>query len=784
VEVTDLLPVGVTFVTSSTTQGSYISGTGVWTVGSVSNAASDTLSITATVAAGTGGTTIVNTGSVTAADQADGNPANDSDTSSVTVQSIDLAVTKTVDDPAPNEGGTVVYTVALTNNGPDTATGVEVTDLLPAGVTFVTSATTQGTYVSGTGVWAVGSILNAASDTLSITATVDAGTGGTTIVNTASITSADQADPNPANDSDTASITVQGVDLADQADPNPTNDSDTAPIAVEGVDLAVTKTVDDPAPNEGGTVVYTVTLTNNDTDTATGVEVTDLLPAGMTFVSSATTQGSYVSGTGVWAVGNVPNATSDTLSITATVNGGTGGLLIVNTASITSADQADPDGANDSDSAGVTVQLPAFQAVVHDQSETTLLPGAGGIEVFRFDVVNTAAVAETVSAITLTNGAVGPGSQSQLDAEWLSLQLAARSSSGLALPLEAQRASSTFTGGLASFTGLTVAVPPGDRTTFIVTSGASPAARDGDVLDLLIADSTAVAFTRPVNLTGTWPLDPAGAFPVDGMAAVQIKVLSSPLPNLLTGSARNLAFEAVVPPNGYEPDVLENLNVRNDGTAQPGSDIEKVEAWWDSDDDGLFEPAGDDASGLLGEMLFTGDRWERTGLSLAIPDSGRRVFLSCDISSLATEGRTVRFGVPAAPSVGVGMASANDGPLDAPVQSPVTQTISSNFASTSLSDSYLNFPNPFAAGREETSFAFFLPQPAKVTLRLWSVRGKGVKTLIDGVPLAAGVHQETTWDGRNGRGDVVVNGVYFAEIAASFDDGTSQRHVLKVAVVR
>jgi uncharacterized repeat protein (TIGR01451 family) len=542
--------------------------------------------------------------------------------------------------------------------------------------------------------------------------------------------------------------------------------------------------VDDPAPNEGGTVVYTVTLTNNDTDTATGVEVTDLLPAGMTFVSSATTQGSYVSGTGVWAVGNVPNATSDTLSITATVNGGTGGLSIVNTASITSADQADPDGANDSDSAGVTVQLPAFQAVVHDQSETTLLPGAGGIEVFRFDVVNTAAVAETVSAITLTNGAVGPGSQSQLDAEWLSLQLAARSSSGLALPLEAQRASSTFTGGLASFTGLTVAVPPGDRTTFIVTSGASPAARDGDVLDLLIADSTAVAFTRPVNLTGTWPLDPAGAFPVDGMAAVQIKVLSSPLPNLLTGSARNLAFEAVVPPNGYEPDVLENLNVRNDGTAQPGSDIEKVEAWWDSDDDGLFEPAGDDASGLLGEMLFTGDRWERTGLSLAIPDSGRRVFLSCDISSLATEDRTVRFGVPAAPSVGVGMASANDGPLDAPVQSPVTQTISSNFTSTSLSDSYLNFPNPFAAGREETSFAFFLPQPAKVTLRLWSVRGKGVKTLIDGVPLAAGVHQETTWDGRNGRGDVVVNGVYFAEIAASFDDGTSQRHVLKVAVVR
>ena len=45
----------------------------------------------------------------------------------------------------------------MTNDGPDAATGVQVTDLLPAGLTFVSRATaSQGTYDDVTGVWTVG----------------------------------------------------------------------------------------------------------------------------------------------------------------------------------------------------------------------------------------------------------------------------------------------------------------------------------------------------------------------------------------------------------------------------------------------------------------------------------------------------------------------------------------------------------------------------------------------------------------------------------------------------
>ena len=71
------------------------------------------VTIVADVPASASPSTIVNTATITASDETDTNAANDSDTASITVQGIDLAVTKTVDDTTPNEGSTVVYTVVL-----------------------------------------------------------------------------------------------------------------------------------------------------------------------------------------------------------------------------------------------------------------------------------------------------------------------------------------------------------------------------------------------------------------------------------------------------------------------------------------------------------------------------------------------------------------------------------------------------------------------------------------------------------------------------------------------
>jgi uncharacterized repeat protein (TIGR01451 family) len=206
VVVTDALPSGVTYV-SDNGGGSYVSGTGVWTVGSLTATSSDTLNITATVDAATAGTTITNTATRTASSPNDPNAANDSDTADITPGPFaDLSITKTVDVASPAEGDTITYTITVTNNGPDDATGVEVTDLLPSGVTYV-SDDGGGSYVSGTGVWSVGSLIASSSGTLNIDATVDSLPEGSSITNTATISASTPIDPDSTDDSASAVIT-------------------------------------------------------------------------------------------------------------------------------------------------------------------------------------------------------------------------------------------------------------------------------------------------------------------------------------------------------------------------------------------------------------------------------------------------------------------------------------------------------------------------------------------------------------------------------------------------
>jgi hypothetical protein len=107
-----------------------------------------------------------------------------------------------------------------------------------------------------------------------------------------------------------------------------------------------------------------------------------------------------------------------------------------------------------------------------------------------------------------------------------------------------------------------------------------------------------------------------------------------------------------------------------------------------------------------------------------------------------------------------------------------------NFSAATLAGSYANFPNPFAAGREVTTFAFTLPSPGAVSLRLLTGHWQPVATLLTDEWRPAGLHQVDQWDGRNGRGVTVQNGVYVAELVVQYENGTRVRHLRKVAVVR
>src|SRR5581483_5498904 len=241
-------------------------------------------------------------------------------------QQADLALSKGIDNARPNVGDTVTFTVSLTNQGPDAATGVSVRDLLPAGLTFLAAAPSQGSYASATGLWTVGTVAAGAAPTLTLQARVAT---AAPLTNTATVSAADQFDPVPGYNRARATETPQQADLA------------------------LSKAVDNPTPNVGGLVTFTITLADRGPDPATNVQVTDLLPAGLTFSLADPSQGAYDPATGVWDVGTVTPGAPATLTLSAVVAApGT----LTNTATISAADQFDPSTANNSASASETAQ--------------------------------------------------------------------------------------------------------------------------------------------------------------------------------------------------------------------------------------------------------------------------------------------------------------------------------------------------------------------------------------------------------------------------------------------
>src|SRR3989338_704439 len=126
----------------------------------------------------------------------------------ISTTTTDVSVTKSVDKTSPNPGDTVIFTLTVTNNGPNAAPNVVVTDLLPNTLTYISddASTTSTTYATTTGAWTVGTLANGSSTALHITASVGSGTAGQTITNTASVVSS-FTDQNTGNNSASTNIT-------------------------------------------------------------------------------------------------------------------------------------------------------------------------------------------------------------------------------------------------------------------------------------------------------------------------------------------------------------------------------------------------------------------------------------------------------------------------------------------------------------------------------------------------------------------------------------------------
>ncbi|MCB9436277.1 MAG: DUF11 domain-containing protein [Anaerolineales bacterium] len=374
------LPAGVTVdsvVGSGSTTVGGASPNYTWTVGALPNGATETLTVTLTVATGatTGTDVIDDTATVTAVNETDTNAGNDSAFEATSViDGVDLVVTKTesIDPVVAGSGvGNLTYVVTVTNNGPLDATGVELSEVLtlPAGVgvdSITGSGTTSVTGASPNYTWLVGGLLNGASETLTVVLTADITTlpGVDVISDTATVTTLNEPLYNPGDDSATESTSV-----------------------VRQTDLTVSKTesIDPVLAGSGiGNLTYVVTVTNNGPADASAVELSEVLtlPAGVT-VDSVTPSGTTtVAGAApnyTWTVGNLANAASETLTVTLTVDGTTaaGVDVISDTATITNANEILLNPGDDSATESTSVVRQVDLVVSKTESIDPVIAGSG-----------------------------------------------------------------------------------------------------------------------------------------------------------------------------------------------------------------------------------------------------------------------------------------------------------------------------------------------------------------------------------------------------------------------
>ncbi|MDX1999000.1 MAG: IPTL-CTERM sorting domain-containing protein [Thermoanaerobaculia bacterium] len=278
--------------------------------------------------------------------------------------SADLAVTKTMAPASPVLGQNVVFTITVSNAGPDTASGIQVADILPAGLTYV-SDNGGGAYNTTTEIWTVpGTIAAAGSASLQITATLD-----TTdpIVNTATISASTPLDTNPGNNQ--ASVTINAPEVAD---------------------LEVTMSVSSPTVLVGQPVTYSIELLNNGGDVAYSLDVNEQIVefvrgAGLNPTSSVASHGVYNPATGLWEIASLPTGVTATLDLTFTAPNMAGALTNTVTAA---AGTSDNDTANNSASASTTVLSPA------DVTSTKTVAGTfqeGGAVTYTVTLNNAAA---------------------------------------------------------------------------------------------------------------------------------------------------------------------------------------------------------------------------------------------------------------------------------------------------------------------------------------------------------------------------------------------------------
>jgi uncharacterized repeat protein (TIGR01451 family)/gliding motility-associated-like protein len=201
--------------------------------------------------------------------------------------SADLSITKGCSPGNLVAGEKLIYTITVTNHGPNNAQGVTVTDLLSSGLTFISSTPSVGNWVSPN--WNIGDLANGATVTLKIEALIHSNFMDT-LSNTATVTCL-TSDPVPENNSATVNSTVN-----------------------TRVNLSATLTGNPNPVIAGESITYNITVVNNSPSDAKRIVLLDDLPDNVNFVS-ASDGGTYTDGYVEWNMASLKAYSSHTFSM-------------------------------------------------------------------------------------------------------------------------------------------------------------------------------------------------------------------------------------------------------------------------------------------------------------------------------------------------------------------------------------------------------------------------------------------------------------------------------------
>jgi len=402
-------PANTTFVSAAKTGGNgtwncvnpNVGGTGTITCTRATNLTSgNTNTFTFVVLVNTniaGNTVIANSVNISSS-TADPTPANNTATTNVTVNAADLGLTQSANPTVAQPGGAITYTLTLTNNGANAAAGAVVYQQTPPNTTFQSVAVSPaaGWTCTAPAVGGTGQILcsdsanlnSAATVTFTIVVNVNAGTpSGTVILNSAD-TTATTADPDPTNNASTSSVLVENGAEADLS-----------------VSMSATPTPVFIASN----LTYTIQVQNLGLVNTANGQLVDTIPAGTTFVSSTTSQGSC-SGAATVTCTFGAIASGSTITVTIAVTTPTSAGTLTNTATVSST-TADPVSSNNSATVATVVQPLVCASPGRDGSGGTLT----GIVNAYYPPKNTGTLAAGSTSVALGGAAAG-GAQTAIAA--------------------------------------------------------------------------------------------------------------------------------------------------------------------------------------------------------------------------------------------------------------------------------------------------------------------------------------------------------------------------------